>query len=158
MSASQQAGKREPDLWTLAKYDIVDLLFGADERRRQHIVDGIGRGVRNSRETGTGHGGGEGMSSSIGNVNAAVMRTRAQSYPAASFFWAAWVATLGIHVALAMSLLPFGDEAWYWQESRSLDWSFSDIPAATAGLIRAGEALFGVAVYGGRLPFLAERR
>ncbi len=96
------------------------------------------------------------MSSSIGNVNAAVMRTRAPSYTAASFFWAAWLLTLGIHVALAMSLLPFGDEAWYWQESRSLNWSFSDIPAATACLIRAGEALFGHGVFGMRSLFLLQ--
>jgi 4-amino-4-deoxy-L-arabinose transferase-like glycosyltransferase len=96
------------------------------------------------------------MSSSIGNVNAAVMRTRAPSYTAASFFWVAWVVTLGIHVALAMSLLPFGDEAWYWQESRALDWSFSDIPAATACLIRAGEVLFGHGVFGMRSLFLLQ--
>jgi 4-amino-4-deoxy-L-arabinose transferase-like glycosyltransferase len=75
---------------------------------------------------------------------------------AASFFWAAWVLTLGVHIALAMSLSPFGDEAWYWQESRSLDWSFSDIPAATAWLIRAGEALFGHGVLGMRSLFLLQ--
>ena len=61
---------------------------------------------------------------------------------------------MGVHVALAMSLLPFGDEAWYWQESRALDWSFSDIPLATAALIRAGETIFGHGVFGMRAMFL----
>lgn len=69
-------------------------------------------------------------------------------------FWAAWFLTLGIHVILATRLLPFGDEAWYWQESRALDWSFSDIPAATALLIRAGETLFGHGLFGMRAMFL----
>ena len=69
-------------------------------------------------------------------------------------FWAAWFLTLGIHVVLATRLLPFGDEAWYWQESRSLDWSFSDIPAMTALLIRAGETLFGHGLFGMRAMFL----
>ncbi len=96
------------------------------------------------------------MISSIGNVNAAEARTRASSYTAATVFWAVWLATLGIHVALAMSLSPFGDEAWYWQESRALDWSFSDIPAATACLIRIGEALFGHGVFGMRSLFLLQ--
>ena len=96
------------------------------------------------------------MISSIGNVNAAVTRTRVRSYTGASVFWVAWLVTLGIHVALAMSLSPFGDEAWYWQESRALDWSFSDIPVATACLIRAGEALFGHGVFGMRSLFLLQ--
>ena len=69
-------------------------------------------------------------------------------------FWAAWFLTLGIHVVLATQLLAFGDEAWYWQESRALDWSFSDIPAATALLIRAGETLFGHGLFGMRAMFL----
>ncbi len=69
-------------------------------------------------------------------------------------FWAAWFLTLGIHVVLATRLLPFGDEAWYWQESRALDWSFSDIPAATAYLIRIGETLFGHGLFGMRAVFL----
>ena len=79
VSAGQQTGHGEPDLWTLAKYDIVDLLFGAGERRRQHIVEGTRRGVRHGCEARAGHGAEECMSSSIGNVNAAVMRTRAPS-------------------------------------------------------------------------------
>ena len=69
-------------------------------------------------------------------------------------FWAAWFLTLGIHLVLATRLLPFGDEAWYWQESRALDGSFSDIPAATALLIRAGETLFGHGLFGMRAMFL----
>jgi 4-amino-4-deoxy-L-arabinose transferase-like glycosyltransferase len=95
------------------------------------------------------------MISSIGNVDAVVARARVSSYTAA-IFWAAWLVTLGIHVALAMCLSPFGDEAWYWQESRALDWSFSDIPVATACFIRIGEALFGHGVFGMRSLFLLQ--
>ena len=61
---------------------------------------------------------------------------------------------LAVHVALAATLSPFGDEAWYWQESRALDWSYSDLPPATATLIRLGEALLGHGVLPMRAPFL----
>ena len=69
-------------------------------------------------------------------------------------FWTVWTVLLAIKIALAATLAPFGDEAWYWQESRALDWSFSDLPPATAALIRTGEAIFGHGVLGMRAAFL----
>ncbi|MEP6484438.1 MAG: glycosyltransferase family 39 protein [Rudaea sp.] len=95
------------------------------------------------------------MGSSIGNVNAGMVPPPARDgYPWATLFWAAWTLTLGAHVVLAMTLSPFGDEAWYWQESRALDISFSDIPPATALLINLGEKLFGHGVFGMRSLFI----
>lgn len=69
-------------------------------------------------------------------------------------FWTVWAILLLVKVALAATLAPFGDEAWYWQESRALDWSFSDLPVATAALIRFGESLLGHGLLGMRAPFL----
>lgn len=69
-------------------------------------------------------------------------------------FWMVWALLLILKIALAATLAPFGDEAWYWQESRALDWSFSDLPLATAALIRLGETLFGHGVLAMRAPFL----
>nr|WP_306673802.1 glycosyltransferase family 39 protein [Tahibacter caeni] len=51
-------------------------------------------------------------------------------------------------------MAPFGDEAFYWQESRTPAWSYTDVPPATALLIRAGEALFGHSPLGMRSLFL----
>ena len=94
------------------------------------------------------------MGLSIGNVYAAAASRPTGRQAVQTAFWAAWFLTLGIHVVLATRLLPFGDEAWYWQESRALDWSFSDIPAATAFLIRVGEMFFGHGLFGMRAMFL----
>jgi 4-amino-4-deoxy-L-arabinose transferase-like glycosyltransferase len=69
-------------------------------------------------------------------------------------FLTVWAIVLIVKVALAATLAPFGDEAWYWQESRALDWSFSDLPVATAALIRCGESVFGHGTFGMRAPFL----
>lgn len=69
-------------------------------------------------------------------------------------FWVVWTVVLVGKFALAANLAPFGDEAWYWQESRALDWAFSDLPPATALLIRLGETLFGHSTLAMRLPFL----
>ena len=69
-------------------------------------------------------------------------------------FLIAWGITLAIKVVLATHLAPFGDEAWYWQESRALDWSFSDLPPATAIMIRIGETVFGHGTFAMRAPFL----
>ena len=69
-------------------------------------------------------------------------------------FWAAWILSQVIRIALAATLSPFGDEAWYWQESRALDWSYSDLPLATASLIRLGESIFGHGVLAMRALFL----
>jgi 4-amino-4-deoxy-L-arabinose transferase-like glycosyltransferase len=69
-------------------------------------------------------------------------------------FWVLWALLLAVKIVLAATLAPFGDEAWYWQESRALDWSYSDLPLATAVLIRAGEACCGHGVLAMRVPFL----
>jgi 4-amino-4-deoxy-L-arabinose transferase-like glycosyltransferase len=69
-------------------------------------------------------------------------------------FWSMWALLVLVKVALAATLAPFGDEAWYWQESRALAWSYSDLPLATAWLIRAGESVFGHGVLAMRAPFL----
>ena len=57
-------------------------------------------------------------------------------------------------MVLAATLAPFGDEAWYWQESRHLAIGYSDLPPATAWLIRLGETAFGHSVLAMRAPFL----
>ena len=57
-------------------------------------------------------------------------------------------------IAVAASLSPFGDEAFYWQESRHPAWGYSDLPPLTAWMIRLGEALAGHGVLGMRWPFL----
>jgi len=69
-------------------------------------------------------------------------------------FWLAWAISQIVRIVLAANLAPFGDEAWYWQESRALDWSYSDLPLATAWLIRLGEIAFVHGVLAMRAPFL----
>lgn len=69
-------------------------------------------------------------------------------------FWIAWAALFVARLMLAATLAPFGDEAWYWQESRHLDIGYSDLPPATAWLIRCGETVFGHGVLAMRAPFL----
>jgi 4-amino-4-deoxy-L-arabinose transferase-like glycosyltransferase len=69
-------------------------------------------------------------------------------------FWTAWTALLIAKIALAASLAPFGDEAWYWQESGHLAAGYSDLPPMTACLIRLGETVFGHGVLAMRATFL----
>ncbi|WP_266181659.1 ArnT family glycosyltransferase [Dyella humicola] len=59
-----------------------------------------------------------------------------------------------IKLMLAATLSPFGDEAFYWQESRHLAWGYSDLPPLTAWLIRLGESVAGHGLLGMRWPFL----
>jgi hypothetical protein len=95
------------------------------------------------------------MARSIGNVNVPeVPRPDAAADRWRTAFWAAWAVVVVLRLILAASLAPFGDEAWYWQESRALDWSYSDLPLATAWLIRLGESIFGHSVLPMRMPFL----
>ncbi|WP_240669161.1 glycosyltransferase family 39 protein [Dyella sp. M7H15-1] len=61
---------------------------------------------------------------------------------------------LGVKLVLAAKLQPFGDEAFYWQESRHPAWGYSDLPPLTAWLIRLGESVAGHGVLGMRWPFL----
>ena len=82
-----------------------------------------------------------------------------QSCPAAAGkarhrFWLLWLLLAIVKVALAATLAPFADEAFYWQESRHPAWSYTDLPALTAWLIGAGETMFGHGVLAMRAPFL----
>lgn len=93
----------------------------------------------------------------IGQESVAMDAATKRALPAARLrtaFWLAWTVLLALKVWLGMTLAPFGDEAFYWQESRDLDWSYSDLPAATAFLIRASETVFGHGTLAMRAPFL----
>lgn len=64
----------------------------------------------------------------------------------------------GLILALGLfhlGYIPFvglaGDEAYYWQWSRSLDWGYFDHPPMVAWLIAAGTALFGTNEFGVRV-------
>ncbi|MDE1885555.1 MAG: glycosyltransferase family 39 protein [Xanthomonadaceae bacterium] len=92
------------------------------------------------------------MTASIGNPGSDGVPPRAQ--PWRSAFWIVWTILLAVKVVLAAQLAPFGDEAWYWQESRHLAWGYSDLPPLTAWMIAAGEAVFGHGVLAMRAPFL----
>ena len=70
-------------------------------------------------------------------------------------FWAIWAVSLVVKAWIATTLAPFGDEAFYWQESRALAWSYTDLPPATAWLIHLGEWVFGHSEWGMRCVFLA---
>ena len=82
-----------------------------------------------------------------GSVAAGLARWRAS-------FVTAFAALLAIKLAIAATLAPFGDEAFYWQESRHLAWGYSDLPPLTAWLIRLGETFAGHSLLGMRWPFL----
>ena len=82
-----------------------------------------------------------------GSVAVSLVRWRA-------VFVAGFLALLLIKLMLAATLSPFGDEAFYWQESRHLAWGYSDLPPLTAWLIRCGEAVAGHGLLGMRWPFL----
>lgn len=69
-------------------------------------------------------------------------------------FTAAWVVLLVAKAWLALSLLPFGDEAFYALESRRLAWAYSDLPGLTAWLVRLGTSLGGMEPLAMRAPFL----
>jgi 4-amino-4-deoxy-L-arabinose transferase-like glycosyltransferase len=69
-------------------------------------------------------------------------------------FVVAFLATQVIKFVIAARLSPFGDEAFYWMESRRLDVGYSDLPALTAWMIAAGEHVLGHGLLGMRLMFL----
>jgi len=69
-------------------------------------------------------------------------------------FVTAFLILLVLKLMLAAVMQPFGDEAFYWQESRHLAWGYSDLPPLTAWLIRLGESLAGHGTLGMRWPFL----
>jgi hypothetical protein len=59
-----------------------------------------------------------------------------------------------LKIVIAATLSPFGDEAFYWQESLSPAWGYSDLPPLTAWLIGLSESAFGHGRLAMRLPFL----
>lgn len=69
-------------------------------------------------------------------------------------FFVLFVLSLACKVVIAVRLSPFGDEAFYWQESLRLAWGYSDLPPLTAWLIAGSEAIFGHGLLAMRLPFL----
>ena len=69
-------------------------------------------------------------------------------------FVTAFVCLLAIKLLIACTLSPFGDEAFYWMESRRPAWGYSDLPPLTAWLIRLGEGAAGHSLIGMRWPFL----
>ncbi|HVF36280.1 MAG TPA: glycosyltransferase family 39 protein [Candidatus Saccharimonadia bacterium] len=79
--------------------------------------------------------------------NAARSRARA-------LFVASWLALFALKLALVASVALFGDEAFYWQESRALAPGYSDIPPLTAWLVALGRALPFAGEAGVRWPFL----
>lgn len=70
-------------------------------------------------------------------------------------FFSLWGGLLLAKAWLAWRLPLFGDEAFYWLESRHLAPAYDDVPALTPWLIAAGNALFGDGALALRLPFLA---
>lgn len=65
-----------------------------------------------------------------------------------------FVSTFVVRWVIACLLSPFGDEAFYWQESLSPAWGYSDLPPMTAWLIGISELVFGHGLFAMRLPFL----
>jgi 4-amino-4-deoxy-L-arabinose transferase-like glycosyltransferase len=61
---------------------------------------------------------------------------------------------LVLKMVLVLTVQPFGDEAFYWQESRHPAWGYSDLPPLTAWLIWLGEKVVGHGLLGMRWPFL----
>lgn len=69
----------------------------------------------------------------------------------------AWLLALGfalLRVALTARVQLVPDEAYYWEWSRSLDWSYYDQGPMLALAIRLGTALLGANAWGVRLPAL----
>jgi len=71
------------------------------------------------------------------------------------------LAVLGLFAALTVAKVVFacrldlfGDEAYYWECSKRLDWGFSDLPPMASVLVRFGTSLFGDTPFGVRAPFL----
>jgi 4-amino-4-deoxy-L-arabinose transferase-like glycosyltransferase len=69
-------------------------------------------------------------------------------------FLIAFAALLVLKGIVAATMSPFGDEAFYWLESRHPAWGYSDLPPLTAWLIWLGERVAGHGLFGMRWPFL----
>jgi 4-amino-4-deoxy-L-arabinose transferase-like glycosyltransferase len=71
-----------------------------------------------------------------------------------NFFVAVLAATTLLHVALAVSLPISGDEAYYWDCSRQLDWAYFDQPPLVIWAIAASRAILGDSRLAVRAPAL----
>ncbi|MGN2244342.1 ArnT family glycosyltransferase [Frateuria sp. GZRR33] len=69
-------------------------------------------------------------------------------------FLIAFASLLVLKCIVAATMSPFGDEAFYWLESRHPAWGYSDLPPLTAWLIWLGEHVAGHGLLGMRWPFL----
>ena len=67
-------------------------------------------------------------------------------------FWIVASALLLLHILLSMFLDLTPDEAYYWELSRRLDWSYFDHPPMVSWLIAMFKAVFGHTVFAIRLP------
>jgi Dolichyl-phosphate-mannose-protein mannosyltransferase len=154
MAACKDARERKEHPFVLSEHDLVDLLLRTRQRGGEAGIERQGFG--NGREAGLGHDREVWVSPSISNVTMDASRPPDASATRRrrTAFWTLWTLVLAAKFILAARLAPFGDEAWYWQESRSLDWAFSDLPPATALLIRLGETLLGHGVLAMRAPFV----
>lgn len=63
-------------------------------------------------------------------------------------------ALVGVRFWSAAYMPLLGDEAFYWWAGQHLDWSYSDLPPATAWLTRLGVSIWGQTYFGVRFPFL----
>lgn len=65
-----------------------------------------------------------------------------------------FVLLLLVRIMIAAGLPLFGDEAFYWLESRHLAWGYSDLPGMTAWLVALGTSVGGHATFAVRSLFL----
>ncbi|MDR6935211.1 glycosyltransferase family 39 protein [Luteibacter sp. 3190] len=85
-------------------------------------------------------------------VERSSVAARARSWRGA--FLVLFALTCVVKLVIACTLSPFGDEAFYWQESLRPASGYSDLPPATAWLIALSEACLGHGLLAMRLPFL----
>lgn len=69
-------------------------------------------------------------------------------------WWCLLLALAAAKMLLASRLPLFGDEAFYWLESRHLAPAYDDVPLLTPWLVRLGTAVGGHVEWAVRLPFL----
>src|SRR3954469_7606686 len=92
------------------------------------------------------------------------LRTGSSPRPAAELAWATWPAALSLLAAVLLVRLAYmlwlspvelaGDEAYYWEQARHLDWCYNEKGPLLAWMIAASVRLFGNAEWTVRLPML----
>lgn len=79
-------------------------------------------------------------------------------YSSHRWLWLSGILVVAGFVAMrwwaAANMPLLGDEAFYWWAGQHLDWSYSDLPPATAWLTGLGTSLWGQSYFGVRFPFL----